>query len=151
MDIHQLVSQRDLILGGVHIPHHKGLLGHSDADALLHAIAEAIIGALALGDLGTHFPDTSELYRDVDSKLLLKEAFQLAKVRGYEVNNLDATIMTENPKMAPYVFEMKTIISSILETDLDNINIKATRGEKIGFIGREEGILCDAVILLIKY
>jgi 2-C-methyl-D-erythritol 2,4-cyclodiphosphate synthase len=149
-DIHQLVPNRDLILGGIKIPHEKGLLGHSDADALLHAITEAIIGALGLGDIGKHFPDTSQDFKDIDSKVLLKKAFQLAKERGYTINNLDSTIFAERPKMAPHIDAMRKVIASILEADVDQINVKATRGEKIGFVGREEGIVCEAVVLLIK-
>ncbi|MDF2700392.1 MAG: 2-C-methyl-D-erythritol 2,4-cyclodiphosphate synthase [Haloplasmataceae bacterium] len=149
-DIHQLVENRDLILGGVKIEHHKGLLGHSDADALLHAITEAIIGALGLGDIGKHFPDTDNQYKGIDSKVLLKKAFELAKDRGYRINNLDTTIFAEKPKMAPYISKMREVIANILETDVENVNVKATRGEKIGFVGREEGIVCEAVVLLIK-
>lgn len=149
-DTHQLVPERPLILGGVHIPHSKGLLGHSDADALLHAIAEAIIGALALGDLGKHFPDTAPEYKNIDSKILLKKSYQLAKDRGYRINNLDSIIFIEKPKMAPYIDLMRKNIAEILEVNLDQINVKATRGEKLGYIGREEGVTCEAVVLLIK-
>ncbi|NLG81861.1 MAG: 2-C-methyl-D-erythritol 2,4-cyclodiphosphate synthase [Bacilli bacterium] len=149
-DIHQLVPNRKLILGGVEIPYEKGLLGHSDADALLHAITEAIIGALGLGDIGKHFPDNDPAYKNIDSKLLLHKAYLLAKERGYKINNLDSTIFAENPKMAPHIPEMRKVIAAILETDEANVNIKATRGEKLGFIGRGEGIMCEAVVLLIK-
>lgn len=149
-DIHQLVPNRKLILGGVEIPYEKGLLGHSDADALLHAITEAIIGALGLGDIGKHFPDNDPVYKNIDSKLLLHKAYLLAKERGYKINNLDSTIFAENPKMAPHIPEMRKVIAAILETDEANVNIKATRGEKLGFIGRGEGIMCEAVVLLIK-
>lgn len=149
-DIHQLVPNRKLILGGVEIPYEKGLLGHSDADALLHTITEAIIGALGLGDIGKHFPDNDPAYKNIDSKLLLHKAYLLAKERGYKINNLDSTIFAENPKMAPHIPEMRKVIAAILETDEANVNIKATRGEKLGFIGRGEGIMCEAVVLLIK-
>lgn len=149
-DIHQLVPNRKLILGGVEIPYEKGLLGHSDADALLHAITEAVIGALGLGDIGKHFPDNDPAYKNIDSKLLLHKAYLLAKERGYKINNLDSTIFAENPKMAPHIPEMRKVIAAILETDEANVNIKATRGEKLGFIGRGEGIMCEAVVLLIK-
>ncbi len=149
-DIHQLVANRDLILGGIKINYEKGLLGHSDADCLLHAIAEAIIGALGLGDIGTHFPDTDCAYKGIDSKILLTKAYELAKNRGYFINNLDATIFAEKPKMSPYIPKMRQLIANLLETDAENVNIKATRGEKLGFIGRGEGIMCEAVVLLIK-
>ncbi|QVK18014.1 2-C-methyl-D-erythritol 2,4-cyclodiphosphate synthase [Mycoplasmatota bacterium] len=149
-DIHQLVPNRDLILGGIKIDFEKGLLGHSDADALLHAITEAIIGALGLGDIGTHFPDTDKAYKNIDSKILLSNAYNLAKEKGYHINNLDATIYAEKPKMVAHIPHMRTLIAKLLETDVENINIKATRGEKLGFIGRNEGIACEAVVLLIK-
>ncbi|HEY8364656.1 MAG TPA: 2-C-methyl-D-erythritol 2,4-cyclodiphosphate synthase [Haloplasmataceae bacterium] len=149
-DIHQLVPNRDLILGGIKIDYEKGLLGHSDADCLLHAITEAIIGALGLGDIGKHFPDTNPAYKDIDSKILLKKAFNMAKEKGYQINNLDCTIFAEKPKMAPYIPDMRKIIAEILDTDIENVNIKATRGEKMGFVGRGEGIVCEAVVLLIK-
>lgn len=150
MDIHPLVPDRPLILGGIHIPHDKGLFGHSDADCLLHAITEAIIGALGLGDIGTYFPDTDPQYKNIDSKQLLQQAVELMEDHGYTVNNLDCTIYAERPKMAPYIPEMRVIIAKLLKTDIANINIKATRGEKMGFIGREEGIASEAVILLIQ-
>lgn len=149
-DVHQLVPGRPLILGGVEIPHEKGLLGHSDADCLLHVVTEAILGALALGDIGTHFPDTDPKYKDVDSKLLLKEAVNMAFERGYKVNNIDCTIYAERPKMAIYIPKMRKVIAQLLQTDITNVNVKATRGEKMGFIGREEGIASEAVVLLIK-
>jgi len=149
-DIHQLVPNRKLILGGIEIPYEKGLLGHSDADALMHAITEAIIGALGLGDIGKHFPDNDPAYKDIDSKILLHKAYLLAKERGYIINNLDTTIFAEKPKMAPYIPQMRKTIAEILETDENNVNIKATRGEKLGFVGRGEGIACEAVVLLIK-
>jgi len=149
-DIHQLVPNRKLILGGIEIPYEKGLLGHSDADALLHAITEAIIGALGLGDIGKHFPDNDPAYKDIDSKILLHKTYLLAKERGYIINNIDTTIFAEKPKMAPYIPQMRKTIAEILETDENNVNIKATRGEKLGFVGRGEGIACEAVVLLIK-
>lgn len=147
-DIHQLVPNRKLILGGVQIDYELGLLGHSDADCLLHAITEAIIGALGIGDIGTHFPDNDIKYKDINSQILLSKAYSLAKEKGYYINNLDSTIFAEKPKMAPYIPKMRKIIAEILETDEENINIKATRGEKLGFIGRGEGIVCEAVVLL---
>lgn len=151
MDVHQLVPNRPLILGGIEIPHEKGLLGHSDADCVLHAITEAIIGALALGDIGTHFPDTDPQYKDVNSKTLLEETVKMMENHGYQVNNVDCTIYAERPKMAPYIPKMRQVIAQLLKTNIDNVNIKATRGEKMGFIGREEGIGSEAVILLIKH
>ncbi len=150
-DIHRLVPNRDLILGGIKIDFDKGLLGHSDADCLLHAISEAIIGALGLGDIGTHFPDTNTEYKDIDSKILLTKAYHYAKEEGYKINNLDATIYAEKPRMAPHINAMRLAIAKLLETNTKNVNIKATRGEKLGFIGRGEGIACEAVILLIKH
>ncbi len=149
-DIHQLAENRDFYLGGVKIDYEKGLLGHSDADALLHAITEAIIGALGLGDIGKHFPDTNVKFKNIDSKFLLVKAYKLAKDRNYKINNIDTTIFAEKPKMAPYIPKMRELISQLLETDIENINIKATRGEKMGFVGRGEGIICEAVVLLIK-
>jgi 2-C-methyl-D-erythritol 2,4-cyclodiphosphate synthase len=149
-DIHQLVPNRRFILGGITIDYEKGLLGHSDADCLLHAVTEAMIGALGLGDIGTHFPDTDPIYKDIDSQVLLAKAYELIIVNGYEINNLDCTIFAENPKMAPYIPKMKQNIAQILKTDVNNVNIKATRGEKLGFIGHGEGIMCEVVVLLIK-
>lgn len=149
-DIHQLVEGRELILGGVHIPHTKGLLGHSDADALLHAVAESIIGALALGDLGKHFPDTDPKYQGMNSLHILEEAAALMDQQGYQINNLDALIMIEQPKMAPYLLEMRENIARVLSCDLQQINVKATRGEALGYVGRQEGVLAQAVVLLVK-
>ncbi len=150
IDVHQLVEGRELILGGVKIPHTKGLLGHSDADVLTHAITEAIIGALGLGDLGTHFPDTDLKFKGVKSLNLLEHTIMLMKEKGYEIGNIDATIQAEKPKINPHVNSMKTNISKIVECSLEDINIKATRGEKLGYIGREEGICANAVVLLKK-
>lgn len=149
-DIHRLAEGRKLILGGVHIPHTKGLLGHSDADALTHAIAESILGALALGDLGKHFPDTDERYKGADSLIILKEVFQLMNDRGYEIHNLDALIMIERPKMAPHIEQMRANIAQCLQCEIDQISIKATRGEGLGFVGNEEGVQAQAVVLLVK-
>lgn len=149
-DIHRLAEGRKLILGGVHIPHTKGLLGHSDADALTHAIAESILGALALGDLGKHFPDTDERYKGADSLMLLKEVYQLMNDRGYEIHNLDALIMIERPKMAPHIEQMRVNIAHCLQCEIEQISIKATRGEGLGFVGKEEGVQAQAVVLLVK-
>lgn len=147
-DIHQLVDDRPMILGGVRIPFEKGLLGHSDADVLLHAIIEAMIGALGLGDIGYHFPDTNPQYRGISSMLLLEKTYQMMVQQGYEIGNVDATILLEQPKLAPYKQQMEQNIASVLHTDIRNINVKATRGEKLGFIGRKEGIMAQAVVLL---
>lgn len=148
MDIHPLVSNRKLILGGVEIDHTKGCLGHSDADVLLHAVAEAILGALALGDLGTHFPDTSNETLDMDSKIILRKVVEMMKMKGYHVVNMDATINIERPKMAPHIQKMRENIASILECDIDCVSVKATRGEKMGFVGKEEGVLAIASLLV---
>lgn len=147
-DIHRLVEGRKLILGGVEIPHEKGLEGHSDADALTHAIAEAILGALALGDLGHHFPDTDEKWKGVNSLLILKEVGKMMKEKGYQIGNIDSLILIERPKMKPHIEQMRKNYSEILECDIDRISVKATRGEKLGFVGREEGVLAQAVVLL---
>ena len=149
-DIHQLIQGRKLILGGVEIDHERGLLGHSDADALLHAIAESILGALALGDLGKHFPDTAKEYKDMNSLWMLQEVYKIMDKQGYKINNLDALIMIERPKMAPHIVKMRENVAGALHCDIDQVSIKATRGEKMGFIGREEGVLAQCIVLLIK-
>lgn len=149
-DIHKLVENRRLILGGVEIPHDKGLLGHSDADALSHAIGESILGALALGDLGKHFPDTSDDFKDMSSLWMLEEIYKLMDKEGYKINNLDALIMIEKPKMAPHVEQMRTNMANVLHCTLSQINIKATRGEKLGFVGKEEGVQAQSIVLLIE-
>ena len=150
IDIHQLVEGRKLILGGVEIPHTKGCLGHSDADVLLHAIAEALLGALALGDLGKHFPDTSKSTEGMDSMLILKGCVDMIKEKGYHVVNVDSTINIERPKMAPHILTMRENIARVCECDLDCISVKATRGEKMGFVGLEEGVLAIASVLIEK-
>lgn len=150
MDIHQLVENRKLILGGVEIPHEKGCLGHSDADVLLHAVSEAILGALALGDLGKHFPDTAASTLDMDSKIILKEVVAMMKEKGFHVVNIDSTINIEKPKMAPHIQKMRENIAEICECDVDCVSVKATRGEKMGFVGHEEGILAIASVLVEK-
>lgn len=148
VDIHQLVEGRPLILGGVPIEHSKGLLGHSDADVLVHAIAESILGALALGDLGKHFPDTDPKYKGIDSMLLLKHVVDLMNDRRYQIGNIDATILAERPKMAPHIDQMRQNIASCLHCSMDQVSIKATRGEKMGFVGQEEGMVAMCVCLL---
>lgn len=149
-DVHKLVKNRDLIIGGVNIPHNEGLLGHSDADVLVHAIMDSILGALALGDIGKHFPDTDENYKDISSMKLLKEVYSLMVEKKYEISNLDATIAAQRPKLASYIEEMRQNISKVLNTSIDNINIKATTTEELGFVGREEGISAYGVCLLKK-
>lgn len=149
-DVHQLVENRDLIIGGVKIPHHFGLLGHSDADVLLHAVMDAILGALALGDIGKHFPDTSDAYKGISSLILLEKVSERMVEEGYAIGNLDATIVAQKPKMAPFIEEMRHNISSALKCSLDNVNVKATTTEKLGFEGQEQGISSQAIVLLIK-
>lgn len=147
-DVHELVTNRDLIIGGVKIPYEKGLLGHSDADVLLHAITDAIIGALGLGDIGHAFPDTNPETQGIASTKILADIYQVMIEKGYCIGNIDATILAEAPKMAPHLQEMKQIIAEILKTEIENINIKATTTEKLGFIGRREGMACEAVVLI---
>ena len=149
-DVHQLVENRPLIIGGITIPFDKGLLGHSDADVLLHAVADACLGAIGEGDIGKHFPDTDQAFKDADSGKLLQHVWSLVKDRGYELVNADCTIIAQKPKMAPFVPAMKENIASLLETQLENINVKATTTEKLGFVGREEGIASQVVVLLKK-
>lgn len=149
-DIHQLVKGRKLILGGVEIEHEMGLLGHSDADALLHAIAESILGALALGDLGKHFPDTDEKYKDMNSLWMLRQVYKIMEEKGYAIGNLDAMIMIERPNMAPHIPAMRKHVAEALCCDMEQVSIKATRGEKLGFVGREEGVQAQCVVLLHK-
>ena len=149
-DVHKLVENRKLILGGVEIQHEKGLLGHSDADVLLHAIMDSILGALALGDIGKHFPDTDEKYKGADSMKLLEFVYNLIKEKGYAIGNLDATIIAQAPKMAPHIQTMRANIAKVLNTDIDNINVKATTEEGLGFTGNKEGISAQSICLLVK-
>ena len=148
-DCHRLVEGRKLILGGVEIPHHLGLLGHSDADALLHAITDALLGAAALGDIGKHFPDTDEQFKGADSRALLREAAKRVKATGYQIGNIDATIIAQRPKMAPHIAQMCANVAEDLGVHISQVNIKAKTNEKMGYLGREEGINADAVALLI--
>ena len=150
-DIHKLVEGRNLILGGVKIDYEKGLLGHSDADVLTHAIIEAIIGALAKKDIGTHFPDNDDQYKDISSLKLLDETYNMMINEGYHLVNLDSLILIEEPKMAPHIDEMRTNIARHLHADLSQINIKATRGEGLGFVGRKEGVMAECVVLIEKW
>lgn len=149
-DVHKLVEGRDLWMGGVKIPHTLGLLGHSDADVLIHAICDAILGAANMRDIGFHFPDTAGEYKDIDSKILLRKTVALVREKGYEVGNIDATICAERPKMNPHIPEMQRILSEVMGIDIDDISIKATTTEKLGFTGREEGISAYAVALIEK-
>ncbi|AMX84867.1 2-C-methyl-D-erythritol 2,4-cyclodiphosphate synthase [Geobacillus subterraneus] len=149
-DVHQLAEGRPLIIGGVHIPYEKGLLGHSDADVLLHAVADACLGAIGAGDIGRHFPDTDPRYKDADSTELLAHVWALVRQEGYTLVNADCTIIAQKPKMAPYIEDMKTMIARLLEAERSQVNVKATTTEKLGFTGREEGIAAQAVVLLQK-
>jgi len=148
IDFHQLVEGRDLWLGGVNIPHHKGALGHSDADVLLHAICDALLGALCLGDIGVHFPDTSSEFKNIDSKILLERTYDLVTKEGYRVVNIDTTLTLEAPKIKPHVAAMQQVIAGILQVTTRDISIKATTTEKMGFVGREEGVVAYATALL---
>jgi len=150
VDFHQLAAGRELWIGGVQIPHHKGSLGHSDADVLLHAICDAMLGALCLGDIGFHFPDTNEAYKNIDSKILLQKTADLIKQKGYGVVNIDSTLCLEAPKIASFVSQMQLAIANILSIQLTDISIKATTTEKMGFAGREEGLVAYATVLLKK-
>jgi 2-C-methyl-D-erythritol 2,4-cyclodiphosphate synthase len=150
IDFHQLVEDRDLWLGGVKIPHVKGAKGHSDADVLLHAICDAMLGALALGDIGVHFPDTNQAYKNIDSKILLKRSFDLITDKGYKVVNVDSSLCLEAPKIKPYVVAMQQTIAGILGLTVDDVSVKATTTEKMGFVGREEGLVAYATVLLEK-
>lgn len=147
-DVHKLVENRKLIIGGVTIPYGKGLLGHSDADVLVHSIMDSILGALALGDIGKHFPDTDMAYKDISSMKLLEKVYNIMSENGYEVGNIDATVAAENPKLAPFILDMRENISRILNTPIENISIKATTTEKLGFVGKGEGISSYCVCLL---
>ncbi len=149
-DVHQLAEGRACMIGGVTIPHETGLLGHSDADVLLHAITDAVLGALALGDIGKHFPDTDAAFKDADSLKLLQQVWTLVKEKGYRLGNVDATIIAQRPKMGPYIPQMQEIIADALEADIDAVNVKATTTERLGFVGREEGIAAQAVVCLQK-
>ncbi len=149
-DVHRLVENRKLIIGGVEIPWELGLLGHSDADVLLHAISDAILGAAALGDIGRHFPDTDEKYKGADSLMLLKEVCAKAAEKGYRVSNIDATVIAQKPKMKDYIPKMCENVAKACGIDADRVNIKATTEEKLGFTGRQEGISAHSVCLLIK-
>lgn len=149
-DVHRLVEGRRLILGGVSVPHEKGLLGHSDADVLLHAVMDAVLGALGEGDIGRHFPDTDHAYKDADSMLLAKRVCELMKEKGFGIGNIDATVIAQKPKLASYIPEMKKNIAAAFSADESLVNVKATTEEHLGFTGREEGIAAHAVCICVK-
>lgn len=149
-DVHKLVPNRDLWLGGIKIPHTLGLLGHSDADVLIHAICDALLGAANMRDIGYHFPDTSADTLDIDSKILLKKTIDLIATKGYRLGNIDATVCAERPKINPYVEKMKECLATVMNADVDDISIKATTTEKLGFTGREEGMSAYATVLIYK-
>ncbi|MFC3885268.1 2-C-methyl-D-erythritol 2,4-cyclodiphosphate synthase [Bacillus songklensis] len=147
-DVHQFAEGRPLIIGGIEIPHHVGLLGHSDADVLLHAISDAFLGTIAQGDIGKHFPDTDEEFKDADSGKLLQHVWNMVRAEGYELSNIDCTIIAQKPKMAPYMESIRERIASLLDVSISQINVKATTTEKLGFTGREEGIAAQVVALV---
>ncbi len=147
-DVHELVEGRDLMIGGVKIDHPKGLKGHSDADVLLHAVCDALLGAAGLGDIGEHFPDTDPAYKGISSRVLLKECYEKIRVKGYGIMNMDCTLFAQAPRMAPHKKQMAAVIADVLELDTGRVNIKATTTEKLGFVGRKEGIAAQATVLL---
>ncbi|MBL4754589.1 MAG: 2-C-methyl-D-erythritol 2,4-cyclodiphosphate synthase [Flavobacteriales bacterium] len=147
-DVHQLKEGEDLILGGIQLAHSKGTVGHSDADALIHAICDALLGAANLGDIGQHFPDTSQDFKNIDSKILLKEVVALLKRKGYSVGNIDCTVCLELPKLAPHIAEMARTMANVMNIDAGDVSIKATTNERMGFVGREDGVAAYAVVLI---
>jgi 2-C-methyl-D-erythritol 2,4-cyclodiphosphate synthase len=149
-DVHRLAEGETLWLGGILIPHHKGTVAYSDGDVLIHAICDALLGAVKLRDIGTHFPDNSAEYKNIDSKILLKKSYDLVKGKGYEIVNIDATVSTQNPKLKPYIPEMEKTMADVLSISVDLVSVKATTTEKLGFEGREEGISVNAVALVKK-
>ncbi len=149
-DVHKLVEGRKLFIGGIEIDYKFGLLGHSDADVLIHAIMDAIIGALALGDIGKLFPDTDDKYKDIDSKILLKKVYEIMAEKNYKITNIDSVVIAQKPKLKDYIEDMRACLCEILNTDIENVSVKATTTEKLGFEGREEGIAAQAVVLLEK-
>jgi len=150
IDFHQFAKGRDLWIGGVKIPHHQGAIGHSDADVLLHAVCDALLGALGLGDIGFHFPNNDDRFKDIDSKILLRKCMELIKEKGYKVVNIDSTLCLQEPKIKPYVPDMRQTIAGIVEVAMEDISIKATTTEEMGAIGREEGLMAMASVLLQK-
>ena len=149
-DVHQFADDRKLFLGGIEIPHTKGLKGHSDADALLHSITDALLGALALGDIGTYFPDSDSQYKGIASKILLDKTYEMVLERGYKIANIDATVVAENPKLNPHIKEIRESISQILNLSHEQVSVKATTSEKMGFVGEEKGVKVYAVVLIYK-
>ena len=149
-DVHEFAEGRPLIIGGITIPHSKGLIGRSDADVLLHTITDAALGAIGKGDIGHHFPDTDAAFKDAGSAILLRDVWKLVEEEGYQLGNIDCTIMAQQPKMAPYIEDIKNRVASLLNADPSQVNVKATTTEKLGFVGREEGIATLAAILLVK-
>jgi 2-C-methyl-D-erythritol 2,4-cyclodiphosphate synthase len=149
-DVHQLTENRPLIIGGITIPYEMGLLGHSDADVLLHTVADACLGAIGEGDIGRHFPDTDPQFKDADSAKLMEHVWQIVKEKGYQLVNIDCTIIAQKPKMAPYIPQMRERIADLLEATIDQVNVKATTTEKLGFTGRGEGIASQVAVLLQK-
>lgn len=147
-DIHRLEEGHTLMIAGIHIAHEKGSVGHSDADCLLHSVGESLMGALALGDLGKLFPDTAAEFKNIDSSILVKEIMRLVKEKGYRVNNIDSTIFLQRPKLQSYIVQMRQNIASLLEIDIDFVSVKATTGEKVGIVGKEEAIVTESVVLL---
>jgi 2-C-methyl-D-erythritol 2,4-cyclodiphosphate synthase len=150
IDFHQMVEGRIFWLGGVQIPHHKGALGHSDADVLLHAICDALLGAVGAGDIGTHFPDTDAQYKNIDSKILLRDSYAIVQAKGYELVNIDSTVCLQEPKIKPHVSAMQEAIANCLRIPVADISIKATTTEQLGFVGREEGIVAHASVMIRK-
>jgi 2-C-methyl-D-erythritol 2,4-cyclodiphosphate synthase len=148
VDFHQLAEGRELKIGGVHVPYHKGALGHSDADVLLHAICDAILGAACLGDIGVHFPDTDQRYKNIDSRILLEETIKLIRKEGYQLVNIDSTLCLQEPKIKPFVPQMQQTIASIAGVSEKQVSIKATTTEQMGFVGRKEGLVAYATVLL---
>lgn len=150
VDIHQLVENRKLIIGGIEVPSEIGALGHSDADVLLHAICDALLGAVSMKDIGFHFPDTSSEFKDIDSKILLRKSYELVVDRGYVLGNIDSTVLLEAPKLAPHIDDMRLSIANILDANIEQVSVKATRGEKLGYIGEGKGVKAYATVLLLK-
>ncbi|MCT8248721.1 2-C-methyl-D-erythritol 2,4-cyclodiphosphate synthase [Proteus faecis] len=149
-DVHKFGGEGPIVIGGVRIPYEQGLLAHSDGDVVLHAVTDAILGAVAMGDIGTLFPDTDPAYKGADSRVLLREVFSRVRAKGYRIGNLDVTIIAQAPKMLPHTPQMRVNIAEDLDCHIDDINVKATTTEKLGFVGRKEGIACEAVVLLMK-
>ena len=149
-DVHAFGENRPLIIAGVEVPYHTGFIAHSDGDVALHALTDAILGATALGDIGKLFPDTDMQFKNIDSRILLREAFSLIQQKGYKIGNVDVTIIAQAPKMRPHIDAMRAVIAEDLQCDLEQVNVKATTTEKLGFTGRSEGIACEAVALLVK-